>query len=379
MDNQNPMMNGGMPQSATPPQDQGNNIQPQPSNNVVVMPSDEPNVPAQPSTDPNLVNVQTQSIVKSAREEAEQELAQVKAYNDEMLRRERAAEGVNTAKRTGVIIFGVILAIAVVVAAVWLIVNSVILAQRPADPTELPPEEDPTELGVVDGYKCKTTNCEKVVDLPDGRIIIRDTSYYIYDLEEKTATLTTIEDHDYHAITPFYWGKRLLAELDPESDPSAIYNITENYAVTGYNYDTIYRDIEDDVYKNQKQIIDKLIIVKGSGSYRFIDLATGSEIIRATEKVFTHGNFYFGYEANNEIRAYTSSGTQFKVVKSNELMFLKNDYAIFLSDKDSFEVYNSAGEKMNTKDSMYQEIRKISRKVLRDTLNKDKSYYKIEH
>jgi len=221
MDNQNPIQNGGMPQNATPPQDQNNYNQPQPSNNVVVMPDGSPNPTAQPSTDPNLVNVQTQSIVKSAREEAEQELAQVKAYNDEMLRRERAAEGVNTAKRTGLLIFGIILGVAVVGVIIWLVVSAIIFAQHPVDPTDLPPEEDPAKLGEVDGYKCKTANCEKVVDLPDGRIIIRDTSYYIYDLEEKVATLTTIENRDYHAITPFYWGKRLLAELDPESDSSA--------------------------------------------------------------------------------------------------------------------------------------------------------------
>jgi hypothetical protein len=378
MDNQNPMMNGGMPQNATPPQDQTNYNQAPMSSNVVVQPG-TPDIPPENAQDPNMVNVQTQSIVESAREEAEKELEQVKAYNDEMLRRERAAEAANTAKRTGLTIFGIILGIAVVVITIWLVVNSVILAQGPADPGEKPPETDPDELSVIDGYKCTTTNCEKVVDLPDGRIIIRDTNYYIYDLEEREAILTTIENRDYHAITPFYWGERLLAELDPESDPSAIYNISENHATTGYNYDAIYHDIEDEVYKDQKHVLGKMIIVKGSGSYRFIDLTTGSEIVRGSNKVFTHGNFYFGYEAGNEIRAYTGTGKQFKAAKENERLYVKDKYVVYLNDKDSFEVYDEQGVKMGPKDNLCTTLRKINRKTLRSTLDKDNSYYNINH
>ena len=378
MDNQNPMTNGGMPQNATPPQDQTNYNQAPMSSNVVVQPG-TPDIPPENAQDPNIVNVQTQSIVESAREEAEKELEQVKADNDEMLRRERAAEAANTAKRTGLTIFGIILGIAVVVITIWLVVNSVILAQGPADPGEKPPEADPDELSVIDGYKCTTTNCEKVVDLPDGRIIIRDTNYYIYDLEEREAILTTIENRDYHAITPFYWGERLLAELDPESDPSAIYNISENHATTGYNYDAIYHDIEDEVYKDQKHVLGKMIIVKGSGSYRFIDLTTGSEIVRGSNKVFTHGNFYFGYEAGNEIRAYTSTGKQFKAAKENERFYVKDKYVVYLNDKDSFEVYDEQGAKMGPKDNLCTTLRKINRKTLRSTLDKDNSYYNINH
>ena len=371
-------MNGGMPQNATPPQDQTNYNQAPMSSNVVVQPG-TPDIPPENAQDPNIVNVQTQSIVESAREEAEKELEQVKAYNDEMLRRERAAEAANTAKRTGLTIFGIILGIAVVVITIWLVVNSVILAQGPADPGEKPPEADPDELSVIDGYKCTTTNCEKVVDLPDGRIIIRDTNYYIYDLEEREAILTTIENRDYHAITPFYWGERLLAELDPESDPSAIYNISENHATTGYNYDAIYHDIEDEVYKDQKHVLGKMIIVKGSGSYRLIDLTTGSEIVRGSNKVFTHGNFYFGYEAGNEIRAYTGTGKQFKAAKENERLYVKDKYVVYLNDKDSFEVYDEQGVKMGPKDNLCITLRKINRKTLRSTLDKDNSYYNINH
>ena len=245
MDNQNPM-NGGMPQGQgqyggqnTPPQNQNGD----PQSSVVV----------QPGLD-NLENVQTQSVVESAREEAEKELEQVRAYNEALVRQQKAQENATKAKKTSVTIFGVIIFIVLLGVIAWLVVNAIILAQGPAGPGKDSEVIDPAQLAEIDGYKCTTTNCAKVVDLPDGRIIIRDTAYYIYDLEEKEATLTSIEEKDYHAITPFYWGDRLLAELDPESDASALYSITENRALTSYNFDTIYRDINDDVYKNQTSI-----------------------------------------------------------------------------------------------------------------------------
>ncbi len=372
MDNQYPM-NGGTPQYPTPP------TEPDPTrpgeNAVVVQPTEEG---ANNANNPNnnLENIQTQSVVESAREEAEHELEQVKAYNEAMMHQQRAQETATKAKRTSLTIFGVIVAIVLLGVVAWLVINAIVLAQNPVKPGERPGEEDPAQFAVIDGYKCTTANCAKVVDLPDGRIIIRDTDYYIYDLEEKEATMTSIENRDYHAITPFYWGDRLLAKLDPESDSSALYNITSNYAVTGYDYDTIYNDINDDVYKNQKHVLGNYIIVHGSGSYRFIDLSTGGEVVRAAEKVFTHGKYFFGFEVNDEIRAYTMSGTQIKAAKSGEKLYLKGDELVYLSEKDAFEVYNAAGEKQK-KGGCYDVLRKISRKTLRATIEKDSSYYKV--
>ena len=370
MDNQFPM-NGGTPQYPTPPSEPDPT---RPDENSVVVQPDENGGANNPNS--NLENIQTQSVVESAREEAEHELEQMKAYSEAMMHQQHAQETAAKAKRTGATIFGIIVGIILLGVVAWLIINAVILAQNPAKPGEKPGEDDPAQLAVIDGYKCTTTNCSKVVDLPDGRIIIRDTDYYIYDLEEREATMTSIENKDYHAITPFYWGDRLLAELDPESDPSAIYNITNNYAVTGFEYDTIYSDIKDDVYKNQTHVLGNLIIVHGSGSYRFIDLSGGGEVIRAAEKVFTHGKYYFGFEVNDEIRAYTLSGTQIKAAKSGEKFYLKGDELVYLNEKDAFEVYNPSGEKQK-KGGCYDVLRKINRKSLRATIEKDSSYYKI--
>ena len=47
----------------------------------------------------NFENVQSQSMVESARETANEELAQIKAYNDAILRQEKAQENKNKAKQ----------------------------------------------------------------------------------------------------------------------------------------------------------------------------------------------------------------------------------------------------------------------------------------
>ena len=67
MDNQNPMTNGGMPQNATPPQDQTNYNQAPMSSNVVVQPG-TPDIPPENAQDPNIVNVREikQSSKKSS-------------------------------------------------------------------------------------------------------------------------------------------------------------------------------------------------------------------------------------------------------------------------------------------------------------------------
>ena len=369
MDNQNPT-NGGMPQGQgqnggqnTPPQNQNSN----PQSNVVV----------QPGLD-NLENVQTQSVVESAREEAEKELEQVRAYNEALVRQQKAQENATKAKKTSVAIFGIIIAIILVGVIGWIVVNSIILAQAPAGPGEGPEVVDPTKLAEIDGYKCTTTDCAKVVDLPDGRIIIRDTAYYIYDLEEKEATLTSIEEKDYHAITPFYWGDRLLAELDPESDASALYSITENRSLTGYNFDTIYRDINDDVYKNQTSIKGSYIIVKGSGNYRMINVATGAEVVRGSNKVYKYGNFFFGYENSNEVRAYNSYGRQIKIAYAKEDFYVKDGkYLVYVEEDGSYEIYDGISEDDIDEGALYDYLWNIDEGVMRATLNRNNTFYHI--
>ena len=148
----------------------------------------------------NFENVQSQSMVESARETANEELAQIKAYNDAILRQEKAQENKNKAKRTIIyVILGIFGAIVIIV-LVWMLVNAIIAMQSPAGPGTDPTPVDPEKLDTVDGYKCETSKCYKAADLPDGRLIIRDTNFFIYNTETEESVMTNIENQEYHAI-----------------------------------------------------------------------------------------------------------------------------------------------------------------------------------
>lgn len=101
----------------------------------------------------NFENVQSQSMVESARETANEELAQIKAYNDAILRQEKAQENKNKAKRTIIyVVLGIFGAIVIIV-LVWMLVNAIIAMQSPAGPGTDPTPVDPEKLDTVDGYK----------------------------------------------------------------------------------------------------------------------------------------------------------------------------------------------------------------------------------
>ena len=323
----------------------------------------------------NFENVQSQSMVESARETANEELAQIKAYNDAILRQEKAQENKNKAKRTIIyVILGIFGAIVVIV-LVWMLVNAIIAMQSPAGPGTDPTPVDPEKLDTVDGYKCETSKCYKAADLPDGRLIIRDTNFFIYNTETEESVMTNIENQEYHAIKPFKWGNQILVELDPESEKSGIYSITDNRQVIGFNYDTFYTDIKDDNYREQTWIEGQYIIAKLGGSYRLIRMYDGKEIIRGATRVFVHDKFCVSYEQGGERRLYTLEGKQFKVVPNGDLIYIKGSSAIYVEvEYEDFELFLASGEE--TSDTAeYDTLRDIDQEVLTKYL--DKNYYKV--
>ncbi len=323
----------------------------------------------------NFENVQSRSIVESARETADEELAQIKAYNAEMLRQEKIRENKNKAKRSFIYILLGIFGVFVVAVLVWMLVNALIAMQRPADPGVDPAPERSKKLDTVDGYKCETSECYKAADLPDGRLIIRDTNYYIYNTETKESVMTTIENQEYHAISPFAWGDQILVLLDPESEKSGIYSITENRQVIGFNYDTFYMDIKDDNYYEQSWTEGKYIIAKLGASYRLIRISDGKEIIRGATRVFIHDSFCVGYEQGGERRLYTLEGKQFKVVPSGDYIYIKGNSAVYVeAGYEDFELYLASGEETSAT-AEYDTLRDTDQEVLAKYL--DEHYYKV--
>ncbi len=335
---------------------------------------DKDSVVVQPG---NFENVQSRSIVETTREEASEELAQIKAFNEEMERQQKLQERRNKIKRTIVFIILGFFGVIVLGVLIWMLVNAIVAVQAPVTPGEDPDPDKPTQYDTVDGYKCETATCYKVTDLPDGRIVIRDSSFYLYNTETKEATLTTIEDQEYHSIKSFKWGEKIYLELDPESEKSGIYSVSDNTQVIGFKYDAFYTDINDDNYREMKWVEGQYIVAKLGSSYRLVRMYDGQEIIRGANRVFIHDNFCIGFEQGGERRIYTKTGKQIKVVENGGKIYTHNTTVLYIaSDNYMFELYDSNGEAIYEGDES-DYLNEIDIEQLDATISKNKAYYKV--
>ena len=322
-------------------------------------------------------NVQTQSVVKSTREEADAQLAAINAQQAEIQRQQKMAEDAMKAKRLALYI-GVGVLFAVILAAlVWVIVNAVIASQRTVVPVDVETPDDPTATGRVEGYKCKETKCEKVAEIDSDTILVRDGSqFYLYVKTSKATTLTAIPSNEYHSINIFKWAGENYAVLDPESGQSALFNVAKNRQVTEFSYDEFYTDIKAEIYKEMTAFEKSYIIAKSSGSYRLIDLTSGSEKIRANKKVFVYDKYFYGYENDGSIHVYDANSAQFVVVNSGSNIFVKNSYLIIVDENSGLNIYTSDGKQAESND-FTNEIQSIQSDKRLTTLTNDKTFYHI--
>ncbi len=328
----------------------------------------------------NYENVQTQSVVETAREQAEKELAMIKAYNDEMLRRQKIEENKAKAKRGAIRTMLIIFLIIFLVVVVWVVVSALMNVYNPPAPIDPPKPDEKPKNDTVDGYKCKTKECYKMADMPDGRLIIRDDQYFVFDPTTGKEHLTTIENQKYYSITAFTWGNDILVDLDPESGLNGLFSISAGRMVTDFNYDSFVRDIKDSSYAEMNWAEGQYIVARKDGQYRLIRIVDGKEIIHATDRVFVHDNFCISYNGNGERRIYTLEGDQFKIAPEGSTIWIKGNYLLFMNltkSKTSFELYDGSGKKAGTKDAEYIRLHKIKSKDFLNTINNDKQYYKV--
>lgn len=325
----------------------------------------------------NLENVQSQSLVETTREGASDELAQIKAFNQEMERQRKLQERRNKIRRFLIIFVLAIFGLIVVGVLVWMLINTFIAARQGVTPGGSVDPEQQAQYDTIDGYQCQTSNCYKVTELPDERILIRDDDFYLYNTNEKKAELTTIENQEYHDIKPFKWGDKIYLELDPESDKAGIYSVSDNSQVISFIYDTFYTDINSDIYKEMTWAEGQYIVAQLSGSYRLVRVYDGQEIIRGAKRVFIHDNFCISFEQGGERRIYTKDGEQFKVAELGSYIFIHNDTVVYIPAKGkSFELYDMTGTKLR-KGSDYDAIKKIKSDALLSTLQQNSEYYQV--
>lgn len=323
-------------------------------------------------------NQRSQSVIYSQREITEQQLAEVRARNEAALREQQriaTEEKVERASfKTGVAIF---IAAIIVVAIVLVII--IISSIRPiVPPPEPEPEDPPMALSTVDGYSCETQTCGKVTDLPDGRIILRDDNYYIYDTKTKQRDSTTIDAIDYIDVYSFTWGGKTYVTLDPTSNYTALYSVEENRYVVTYAYDKYYTNINDSVYDEMHQIEGSYIVAKIDKTLKIVNLTSGQPVAKGTSRVFTHDGFYFGYEEGNRIYLYTQTGKTITTITQDEenRVFTRNGRLVVVKEKYDVRLYDQAGEEIGD-DPIYDEIFDRGNDDYLSYIINTKSFYQI--
>ena len=302
-------------------------------------------------------NRRSQSVIYSQREITEQQLAEVRSRNEAALREQQRIATEQKVERasfkTGVAIF----IAAIVVVAIILVVVIISSIRTPVAPPDDPPEEPPMALSTVDGYSCETQTCGKVTDLPDGRIILRDNNYYIYDTKTKERSSTTIDTQDYIDVQAFYWGGKIYVTLDPTTNNTALYSVEENRYVVSYEYDKFYTDIKDSVYDEMRQIEGSYIVAKIGNTMKIVNLTTGQPVANGSSRVFTHDGFYFGYEEGNRIYIYTKTGKTITTITQGDTdrLFTRDGRLIVVKETYDIRMYDQAGEEISD-DPIYEEI-----------------------
>ena len=322
----------------------------------------------------SIQNVQTQSMVKSTREEADEKLAAINAYNAEVQRQQKLAEDAAKAKRVVIyVILGIFFG-SIFIALVWLAINAIVAMSQPISSSEETSQQGGSE---ETKEKCTPDTCSTLAKVSSTLTLLKgEKKIYLYDSTSKKAALTTIPEQAYHAITPFVWGKDTYVVLDPESSQSALYNVTKNRQITEFNYDTFFYDVNNENYKDMTWVVNDYIVAYSNGGYRLIDLSSGSEILRATGRVFVHDGFFIGREKDGMYHVYLSKDNKLGAFEAGSRLYIKEKNLIVISPRNALQVYNQEG-KQSTQSEVGKAVSRMNSSTRVQTLDNDSSFFKI--
>ena len=330
-----------------------------------------------------LENLRSTSAIMNDRDNVQQRLAALQAQNEAAIRSEQRQAQAEKAARGTIGIVKVVLVIIVVV-LIFLVGFFVLQGMgvfRSANQnggTAAVNDGDDEEKGEIGGYKCKTADCEEIVDLPDDRKLIRDEHYLVLDPATNIATLTSIADKDYQKVSPITWGEDLVLVLTPTNNTKkALYSISENRLLVDFKYEEYLTDAKDIAYNDQADIIGNYIIAKSGIDYRMVRLSDGAEITHGSKRVLKYEGFFIGVEDDG--RKYVNAGgQQFLVAAADDVLMVQKSSGYLLHfDVDSEEesslnaVYNKNGVEVSDEktDENYRIIHELDRNQSRNARN----------
>ena len=309
-------------------------------------------------------NLLSKSVVISENEASAARLEEIRRYQQQIgINAEIDAKKQKAIKTTITVLISLIFA-ALFFAIIWLVVETVLITRQPIEPKEVA-DTTPTGITEVEGYKCKTNLCEKLTDLPDGKIILRDTAYYIYNPKDKEIKKTTIdESYKYRDSSVFYWGDNLMIILYPPTGKAALFSITDNHGVTDFKFDSFITDINDTAYADMKWVAGKYIIAKGNKLFYLINIKEEKEVINADKAVFIHDKYTFAFEKKGNIRAHTLDGKKIVSKNSKNDFYLHDGYLFIIpraekegDSRTDFTAYDDTGKKLEDDNPYIENLR----------------------
>ncbi len=296
-----------------------------------------------------LENVRTRSLVESPREVSAEELAKAQAYQQELARQERVYKTKKRAEKTGVYVGLGIFGIIFVVAIIFVVVGVLGGGYGFGNNIRGGESEEDKKLSVIDGYQCTTAKCQRMDDLPDGRILLRDNEYFIYNKASGETTLTTIENQDYNSIKSFSWGGKIYAIVYPTTEKKGLFSIDENRLVVDYAYDEFYTEASNSAYNEMTWAEGKYIIARKDSpvEYSALDLSTGQSVLRASSRVFIHDGFFIALNSDGSRLVYRAGeGSAFLVLESTEKLYTRDGVLVRVEADGGLTYYNTAGEEV---------------------------------
>ena len=309
-----------------------------------------------------LENLRSSSAIMNNRDNVQQRLAALQAQNEAAIRNERRqAQAEKAARGTiGVVkVALVVIAIVLVLCVGFFVLQGmgVFRSTSQDDGAAVIDDGDGEEKGEIGGYKCKTSDCAEIVDLPDGRKLIRDEHYLVLDPATNVTTLTTIADKDYKKVSPLKWGEDLVLVLTVEENAKkALYSVSENRLLIDFKYDDYLTDSSDVAYNDQSDIVGNYIIAKTGIDYRLVRLSDGAEMAHGAKRVFKYDGFFIGIEDDG--RKYVNAGgEQFLVAEADDVLLVHKSsgyllhFTVDASGSRLSRVFNKDGVPIEDKDT----------------------------
>ena len=335
--------------------------------------------PEEPIDYSKLENVKTKSMVESRRANATQELQQLQMLEEQRLAQIRMDEKVAAAKKTSVYVTVAVICIVLLICLVFFFLSLAKYLRKPTDAEIGGGTGGSSQVANLGTYACKKADCEVVLEeMADGRQLIRDDGYLLYDQGKEESFILTLEG-DYADFTEFSWGDKQYLLAKNTEGLGAIFSTTDNKYITDAIYESVISDATDGAYAGLDWVIGKFIIAKRSGSYRLVDITDGTEKVSGILGVFaTKSGYYVAREENDILRVFNSSKNQVLLTESGQQLYERDGFLI-VATSERFEIYKDDGSAARSEECpFYNELREKDRGTIVDFLNGNSAYTHIK-